>query len=618
MASHGPLQPVPLQHVHIDDPFWSPRLRTCLERTIPHVLRQCEATGRIANFARAAGRLGGPHQGIFYDDSDVFKAIEGAAYALQLAPDPALEAYLDDLIEQIAAAQEPDGYLYTARTIDPAKAPEGAGPERWSNLRVSHELYNAGHLYEAAIAVHQASGKRTLLEVALRNADLVAAEFGQEGRRDVPGHQEIELGLMRLYGHTGERKYLDLARFFIDERGRAHGRELYGEYAQDHLPVREQDQAVGHAVRAGYMYAALAEAAGLTGDQGYADVGERLWEDVTGNKLALTGGMGARRGNEGFGLGYELPTRTAYNETCAAVANILWNQRLFLRSGVSKYIDILERALYNGFLAGLGMDGETFFYYNPLASDGRSPFNPDVPLARQAWYRTACCPTNVARLLPQLGGLIYAAGEGALCVNLYVGGGAEIEVGGAQVRIEQESGLPWEGQVRLELRIARSTTFALKLRIPHWAQGRPLPGGLYRYLDQPVGELSLKVDGKAHPLEIESGYAVIRREWGGENRVELDLPLAVRRVAAHPEADELAGKIALERGPLVYAFEGEDNPGGVLGRRLPPRAEFLTEYRPELLGGVTVIEVRPSGMIAVPYYAWANRGLGEMAVWLEG
>ncbi len=457
MASHGPLQPVPLQHVHIDDPFWSPRLRTCLERTIPHVLRQCEATGRIANFARAAGRLGGPHQGIFYDDSDVFKAIEGAAYALQLAPDPALEAYLDDLIEQIAAAQEPDGYLYTARTIDPAKAPEGAGPERWSNLRVSHELYNAGHLYEAAIAVHQASGKRTLLEVALRNADLVAAEFGQEGRRDVPGHQEIELGLMRLYGHTGERKYLDLARFFIDERGRAHGRELYGEYAQDHLPVREQNEAVGHAVRAGYLYAALAEAAGLTGDQGYADVGERLWEDVTGNKLALTGGMGARRGNEGFGLGYELPTRTAYNESCAAVANILWNQRLFLRSGDSKYIDILERALYNGFLAGLGMDGETFFYYNPLATDGRSPFNPDVPLARQAWYRTACCPTNVARLLPQLGGLIYAAGEGELCVNLYADGGAEIEVGGAQVRIEQESGLPWEGQVRLDVRIANVT-----------------------------------------------------------------------------------------------------------------------------------------------------------------
>jgi DUF1680 family protein len=618
MHLNPPLQLVPLHQVHIRDPFWSPRLEVCRERTLPHVFRQCEATGRIGNFARAAGRLDGPHQGIYYDDSDVFKVIEGAAYALQINPDPDLETYLDDLIEQIAAAQEPDGYLYTARTVNPDQAPDGAGPERWSNLRASHELYNLGHLYEAAVAVHQATSKRGLLEVALRSADLVAAEFGPQGRRDVPGHQEIELGLMRLYRHTGERKYLDLARFFLDERGRPDGRALYGEYAQDHLPVCDQHEAVGHAVRAGYLYAAMVDLTALTGDSGYAAASQRIWQNVAGRKLALTGGMGARRGNEGFGADYELPTLTAYNETCAAVANILWNQRLFLLSGESRYIDVLERALYNGFLAGAGLDGETFFYFNPLASAGRNPFNPDLPLARRPWFRTACCPTNVVRLLLQLGGLVYALGEAELFVNLYIGGEMDAMVGGAGVRVEQESRLPWQGRVRFEVRVAKPAAFALKLRIPHWAQGQPLPGGLYRYLDEAVGQPSLKVDGKAHPLEIENGYAVIRREWRGTVQVDLDLPMPVRRVAAHPRAAELAGKIALERGPLVYAFEGADNPGGVLERRLPEGAVFSIQHQKDLLGGVTVIEVAPSGQVGIPYYAWGHRGVGEMAVWLEG
>ena len=360
-----PIQPVPFTQVSIQDEFWKPRIETVIRVTIPYDFEKCEETGRIDNFSKAAGLMDGAHEGIFYNDSDVFKVVEGAAYALQIAPNPDLEAYVDGLIDKFAAAQEADGYLYTARTIDPANVPERCGPVRWSNLLVNHELYNVGHMYEAAVAYFQATGKRTFLDVALANADLVAATFGVDKLRDVPGHQEIELGLVRLFRVTKDEKYLRLARFFLDERGQAKGREIYGPYCQDHLPVTEQDEAVGHAVRAGYMYAGMTDIAALTGDAAYASAIHALWGNVVGKKLAITGGVGARHDGEAFGADYELPNLTSYNETCAAQANIYWNQRMFLLTGHGKYIDVLERTLYNGFLSGVGLDGKIVFLRQP-------------------------------------------------------------------------------------------------------------------------------------------------------------------------------------------------------------------------------------------------------------
>ena len=415
-----PIQPIPFTQVSIEDDFWQPRVETAINVTIPYDFEKCEETGRIDNFAKAGGLMEGEHEGIFFNDSDVFKVVEGAAYALQVSPNAELESYLDDLIGKFAAAQEDDGYLYTARTIDPANAPEPCGPKRWSNLRVNHELYNVGHMYEAAVAHYQATGKRNFLEIALKNADLIDSVFGADKLRDVPGHQEIEIGLLRLFRVTGDERYLRLARFFLDERGMANGRQIYGLYVQDHLPVTEQREAVGHAVRAGYMYAAMTDIAAVMGDSDYATAVTALWDNVVGKKLALTGGVGARHEGEAFGDNYELPNLTSYNETCAAQANILWNHRLFLLTGEAKYIDILERSLYNGFLSGIGLDGRSFFYVNPLACDGEFRFNRDDELTRQPWFKTSCCPTNVVRLLPSLSGYVYASGERELFVNLYV------------------------------------------------------------------------------------------------------------------------------------------------------------------------------------------------------
>ena len=369
-----PIHPIPFTSVSIQDKFWKPRIETAVNITIPYDFQKCEETGRIDNFAKAGGLMEGPHKGIFYDDSDVFKVVEGAAYALQIAPKAKLESYVDNLIDKVAAAQEEDGYLYTARTIDRDNVNKHCGPERWSNLAVNHELYNVGHMYEAAVAYFLATGKRAFLDVALKNANLIDSVFGPDKLRDVPGHQEIEIGLVRLYRATGDEKYLKLARFFLDERGRGNGREVYGPYCQDHLPVTEQTEALGHAVPAGYMYAGMADIAALTGDAAYASAATALWENVVGKKLALTGGIGARHEGEAFGDNYELPNLTAYNETCAAQANILWNHRLFLLSNEAKFIDVLERTLYNGFLSGVGMDGRSFYYVNPLACDGEYPF----------------------------------------------------------------------------------------------------------------------------------------------------------------------------------------------------------------------------------------------------
>jgi hypothetical protein len=622
-----PIHPVEFTRVSVADRFWLPRLETNRAVTIPYNFQKCEETGRIRNFDRAAGRLPGPHEGLRYNDSDVHKVIEGAAYSLSLHPDPDLEAYLDDLIARIAAAQEDDGYLFTARTIDPAHPPDQIGPERWSNLSYSHELYNAGHLLEAAVAHYQATGKPSLLDVALLNADLIDSVFGPgEGqRRDVPGHQEIEIGLVKLTRVTGDERYLRLAKFFLDERGHARGRELYSfrdepGYMQDHLPVIEQDEAVGHAVRATYMYSGMADVAALTGDQSYIAAITRLWDNVVSQKLYLTGGIGARGEIEGFGAAYDLPNATAYNETCAAIGAILWNHRLFLLTGEARYLDVLERTLYNGFLAGVSFGGDTFFYPNPLEADGITEFNGgggQRAATRLPWFRTSCCPTNVARFLPSLPGYVYATDADTLYVNLFVGSSAAVSVGFLDARIDQDTRYPWDGAARIMITPQHPAKFTLAVRIPGWARGEPVPSDLYRYADASAEPVTLAVNGKPVEFGIERGFARLYREWNLGDVVDLTLPMPVRRVGAHDAVEADRGRVALERGPLVYCVEGVDHGGRVDQIAVSDEATLVAEPRKDLLNGVYVIRDAAGTFAAIPYYAWSHRGVGPMAVWLK-
>jgi uncharacterized protein len=617
-----PLVPTAFTQVQLDDDLWRPRLETNRSVTIPYAFARCEETGRIANFARAAGRAGGPHEGRFYNDSDVFKVVEGASYALHAHHDPDTEAYLDRLIELIDGAQEADGYLYTARTVDPsAVQADQEGSERWSNLRVSHELYNVGHLYDAAVAHHQATGKRTLLDVALRSADLIDAVFGPSRRRDVPGHQQIEMGLVKLYRVTGIERYLALAKFFLDERGRAHGRSLYHNfddpgYMQDHLPVTAQRSAVGHAVRAMYLYCGMADVAALTGDEAYVRALDVLWDDVVRRKTYLTGGVGARHRGEAFGEAYELPNQTAYAETCAAIGSVMWNHRMFLLHGDAKYLDVLERTLYNGLVAGVALDGTTFFYANPLASDGAWNFNHGEGCTRSPWFECSCCPTNVVRFLASLPGYVYAATENELYVNLYVAGAGSVEVAGLRVGVDQRTRYPWSGAVELTLAPERAARFTLAVRIPGWVSAAPLPGDLYAYLSSPgAGEVTLRVNGRPVSIDVRQGFARVDRTWQRGDVVELDLPMSPRRVICHEAVSENRGRVAVERGPIVYCAEAIDNRGAALGLHLDDGAPLAAEHDPSLLGGIST--VRAGDITLVPYYAWGHRGAGEMQVWLR-
>jgi DUF1680 family protein len=629
-----PIRPVPFTAVKVADEFWSPRLDTNRTVTVRYDFQKCERTGRIANFAVAGGLQEGDFEGLFgFNDSDVFKVVEGASYALSQQGDPELEEYLDDLAVKIAAAQEDDGYLYTVGTIG-TMAEEArccVSRPRWSDMKSGHELYNVGHFYEAAVAHHQATGKRTLLDVALKNADLLARVFGPGKRLDVPGHQEIEIGLVRLYRVTGDEKFLDLARFFLDQRGNADGHELYGAYNQDHLPVVEQAEAVGHAVRAGYMYAGMADVGALTGDRGYKDAIDRIWENVVAKKLYVTGGIGARRQGEAFGDDYELPNRTAYAETCAAIANALWNHRLFLLHGDAKYIDVLERVIYNGFLSGVSLGGERFFYPNPLASDGHHEFNQGAA-GRKGWFDCSCCPTNVVRFLPSIAGYVYAQRERDLFVNLFVAGSADLSVEGSKVRVRQDTSYPWEGRITITLGLERPEELALHVRVPGWARGRPVPSDLYGYVDTTDTPFALAVNGKPVKADLVRGFAVVRRTWHPGDSLELNLSMPVRRVLSHENVEANAGRVALERGPVVYCAEAVDNGGQVFNLVLPDDAPLEPRRRADLLGGVTVIAGQALGLypaedgrsvttraqdfVAVPYYAWAHRGQGEMAVWL--
>jgi uncharacterized protein len=622
------LHAVPFTAVSVADAFWTPRLETNRRVTIPFALDKCEETGRIDNFAKAGRLMPAEFRGLYYDDSDVFKVIEGAAYSLASHPDAALDRRLDEVIAKIAAAQEPDGYLYTNRTIDPSNVQPQAGPQRWSNLKSSHELYNVGHLYEAAVAHFRATGKRSLLDVALKNAELILRTFGPHARRDPPGHQEIEIGLARLYGVTNDRRYLDLARFFLEQRGRGHEeRPEYGTYAQDHKPVSEQDEVVGHAVRALYMYSGMADVAALSGDDAYRAPLDALWRDMVGRKLAITGGVGARKAGESFGDPYELPNATSYNETCAAIANVFWQHRMFLLSapdgggggGDGRYLDVLERSLYNGLLAGVSLSGDRFFYINPLASDGLTPFNYGGEVSRAAWFKCSCCPVNVARFLASLGGYVYAAGTGEVCVNLFVAGRGEVDVPSVGcVVLAQGTRYPWDGRVRITVEPPQDEAeFSLRVRIPGWAQGRPVPSDLYCYVETEVPPVALRVNGVAANVTIERGMAVVRRAWRRGDWVELELPMVIRRVVAHEKVSENAGRVALERGPIVYCLEAADNGPDVGDLTLPDDAPITAEHRPDLLGGVTVLRSTAPNFTAIPYYAWSHRGPGAMVVWLK-
>jgi hypothetical protein len=618
--------PLPLTAVRLTDSFWASRLETNRTVTIPFALDQSESTGRIKNFEIAGGLAEGKFCSQYpFDDSDVFKVIEGAAYSLMTHPDPALEARIDAIIAKIAAAQEEDGYLYTARTIDPDNPPvDWVGPERWSNLPMSHELYNLGHFYEAADAYFRATGKKTILDVALKSADLVDSVFGPGKRYGVPGHQEIEIGLVKLYRLTGKKKYLDLAQFFLDERGNAANRKLYGDYCQDHQPLVEQSEAVGHAVRALYMYSGMADVSALTGNVPYLEALGRLWENVAYKKMYLTGGIGAAGSIEGFGAAYELPNDVAYCETCASIASVLWNHRLFLTHGDSKYIDILERTLYNSFLSGVGMSGDKFFYPNPLESRGKH--------TRSPWFACACCPSNITRFVPQIPSYFYAVRGDSLYVNLFAAGDAEVSLNGRKVGIRQETLYPWDGAIKLTVTPETAGEFELAVRVPGWVLGRPVPGDLYSYLESEPGAVDILLNGSPVSAVPELGYIKFRRAWNPGDTLEVVFPMSVRRVLANPAIEADAGRVAIERGPLVYTAEWPEHGGRVGNLVLWDDVLMTPEVRRNLLGGVTVVwgdaavvtrkapdgtfVKRPGRITLIPYYAWAHRGPGEMMVWL--
>jgi len=584
----------------------------------------------------------GKFEGLRYNDSDVFKIMEGASYSLRLHPDPKLEKYLDDLIVIIAAAQEDDGYLYTARTIDPENPAPGAGDTRWSKLRGSHELYNVGHMYEAAVAHYLATGKRTFLDVAIRNADLLVETFGPDKKHDMPGHQETEIGLVKLYRVTGNDKYLNLARFFLNERGKAHDGEFYPEssrfalynrtkHIQDHKPVLEQEEAVGHAVRAAYMYAGMADVAALTGNVNYVSAINLIWENVVSKKLYLTGGIGSRHDGEAFGDNYELPNLTAYNETCAAIGNVMWNHRLFLLFGETKYLNVLERTLYNGLISGVSLSGDLFFYPNPLESDGEFKFNQGA-LRRKPWFDCACCPGNLARFLPSIPGYIYANKGNILYVNLFVSSSAKIKMANNKVTIKQESNYPWEGDINITVDPELSEKFAIYVRIPGWAQSKPVPSDLYRYKIKSEKKVSLKVNGNSVNLNMDKGFAKILRKWKKGDKIELDLPMPIKRVLCNEKVEGNREKVAIERGPIVYCAEEVDNGKNVRKLVIPDNVVLRSEYQKDLVGGIVIIHGIIPGLnlskegkseaknkqkfIAIPYYAWGYRGEGQMAVWL--
>lgn len=615
----APIVEVPFTAVHLNDIFWSPRIEINRTVSIPSAFRECEKNGRFDNFAIAAGLMKGEHRGDFsFDDTDPYKVIEGASYSLAVHYDARLDHYLDSVIHLIAAAQEPDGYLTTCVTNKCKRLSGWWGSRRWEKIN-SHELYNSGHMIESAVAHYKATGKRTFLNVAIKNADLICNTFGPgEGQIHRPsGHPIVEMALCKLYKVTGSRRYLDMARYFVEETGRGTDGHRLSEYSQDHKPILRQQEIVGHAVRAGYLYSGVADVAALTGDTAYFHALERLWNNMAGKKLFITGGMGSRAQGEGFGPDYELNNMTAYQETCASIANVFWNYRMFLATGEGKYVDVYERALYNGVLSGVSLSGDKFFYDNPLESMGQHE--------RQHWFGCACCPGNVTRFVASVPQYQYAVRGSDIYVNLYIQGTADVN----GVRLAQQTRYPWDGDITVTVDPKRSRRFALRFRIPGWAGACPVGTNLYHFADS-SRPFTVKVNGREIVGEPVDGYMVIDRRWMRGDRVEISLPMEVRRVAANDNVEDDRGKYALERGPIVYCLEGRDQAHStVFDKSVRLDAPIRADYRADKLNGIVELSgeaeeveadgsVRPVAFKAIPYSTWNNRGSDEMEVWIPG
>lgn len=623
LHSGYPIDPVPFTSVKVTDSFWGQRLKASREVTIPLAFSKCEETGRYENFVRAAHPSDEYKvEGFSFDDTDVYKTIEGASYLLQTYPDKKLEKYIDSVLQIVAAAQEPDGYLYTARTMNPKHPHDWAGPERWTKVEeLSHEFYNLGHMVEGAVAHYQATGKRNFLDIAIKYADCVCKAIGNgpDQKKLVPGHQIAEMALVRLYLVTGDRKYLDQAKFFLDARGYTSRKDAY---SQAHKPVLEQDEAVGHAVRATYMYAGMADVAAITGDSSYIKAVDRIWENIVNKKIYITGGIGSRHAGESFGDNYELPNLSAYNETCAAIGNVYVNYRLFLLHGDAKYFDVLERTLYNGLISGVSLDGGSFFYPNPLASTGG--------YSRKPWFGCACCPSNISRFIPSLPGYVYAVKDDHVYVNLYMGNRGELKVNNKKIVLEQETSYPWNGDIRIRV-VKGALPFTMNLRIPGWVRNEVLPGDLYRYDDEQKLGYTVTVNGEAVEGELQKGYLQIERKWKKGDVVEVHFDMQPRVVRANEKVAADRGRVAVERGPIVYCAEWPDNDFNVHNILLNQHPSFQVVNNPDLLYGICEITtdaqalsydaagrlvVKDVKLTLIPYYAWAHRGEGDMEVWL--
>ncbi len=608
-----PVNPVPFENVRLDVGFWAERIAVCRDVTIPHSLKMCEETGRIDNFAVAAGLKQGKHVGAPYNDSDLYKILEGVAYRLKTHPDEKLEQYLDSVIATIAAAQQQDGYLYTLYTIGDADA-------RFKHISPGprHELYCMGHFIEAAVGHFGMTGKRSMLDVATKLADHVDSIFGMgPGKRNnVPHHPQIESALIKLYRVTKEPRYLELARFFIDHRGDTGDRPSVTFYGQDHLPLREQSEMVGHAVRGMYNCVNMAMLYQESGDAELLAAARRLWESATQRKLYVTGGIGAIGHGESFGNEYQLPNGTAYSETCAGIGLVFFAHQMWLISPDAEYIDVLERTLYNTILGGVSIAGDEFFYPNKLLTFG----GPGWGANRESWYACACCPSNICRFMPAVPGYLYGHLNGDIYINSFMAGSASFKTGQGMVSLEQKTAYPWDGAVRITVDPATPADFTVRVRIPGWARNQPAPGDLYRYADPSLGAaVRLQVNGKDADMNLDRGYVVLKRKWSPGDVITMDLPMPVRRVLAHDKVINNADRVALERGPIVYCAEWPEHDGKALDLVLDDRISLKPEHRKDLLGGVTVLAGSLKDgrkFTAIPYFARANRGVGEMNVWL--
>ena len=607
--SQYPIDPVPFTSVKVDGGFWGQRLQASREVTVPLAFSKCEETGRYRNFENAAHPSDTIHVGGFsFDDTDVYKTIEGASYLLQTYPDEKLKNYIDSVLVIVAGAQEPDGYLYTARTMNPKHPHEWAGSKRWEKVEeLSHEFYNLGHMLEAAVAHYQATGQRNFLDIAIRYADCVIREVGPNPGQvvRVPGHQIAEMGLAKLYLATGDKKYLDQAKFFLDYRGKTEHRDPYN---QTHLPVLEQKEAVGHAVRATYMYAGMADVAALTGDQGYIHAIDTIWDNIVSKKMYITGGIGSTNDGEAFGANYELPNATAYNETCAAIGMVYVNHRLFLLHGDSKYYDVLERTLYNGLISGVSLEGDAFFYPNPLEVRKERKYQ------RQAWFGCACCPSNISRFIPSLPGYVYAVKDNDVYVNLFMGNTSTLQVNGKPVTLKQETAYPYSGEVKLVIEEANQP-FTMKVRIPGWARNEAMPSDLYAFADGLQSQYSVKINGEVIKTELQQGYCSISRDWKVGDVVELSFDLQPRLVKANNQVEADRGRVAVQCGPIVYCAESPDNEQSIGSITLNGLTQLKVEWQPEKLHGINQI-VTDNGVTLIPYYAWAHRGVSDMEVWI--